>query len=125
MNNNKQDCYSKGERAFMQWGQKLRAGLLGPVLKVLALCGIRADWISYLSLIFGLLAACLFARTMVPALVLLLIHVLLDGLDGPLARYKGTASPKGSFTDTVCDQIVVTAVCIALIDAGLISTMTA
>jgi phosphatidylglycerophosphate synthase len=32
----------------------------------------------------------------------------LDGLDGPLARHQGVASPRGSFTDTFTDQIVVT-----------------
>lgn len=48
-------------------------------------------------------------------LVLLLVHVLLDGIDGPLARSTGTASKKGSFTDTASDQIVVFAVMLALV----------
>ena len=40
--------------------------------------------------------------------------MLLDGLDGPLARHQGTASRRGSFTDTLADQIVVTASTLAL-----------
>ena len=31
-----------------------------------------------------------------PVLFLLALHVLLDGLDGPLARHLGVDSPKGS-----------------------------
>ena len=42
------------------------------------------------------------------------VHVLLDGLDGPLARELGVESPGGSFTDTAADQTVVTASMITL-----------
>jgi phosphatidylglycerophosphate synthase len=48
------------------------------------------------------------------ALALLSLHVVLDGLDGPLARHQAVASPRGSFTDTFCDQIVLTTVTISL-----------
>ncbi|MCA9023247.1 MAG: hypothetical protein KDA74_24030, partial [Planctomycetaceae bacterium] len=46
---------------------------------------------------------------------LLLFHVLLDGIDGPLARFQGIAGNRGSFTDTASDQLVVTFTTIALI----------
>jgi phosphatidylglycerophosphate synthase len=46
--------------------------------------------------------------------VALLLHAVLDGLDGPLARHQQTASRRGSFTDTLADQIVVTASTLAL-----------
>jgi phosphatidylglycerophosphate synthase len=42
----------------------------------------------------------------------------LDGLDGPLARRKQVASPRGSFTDTMADQSVVTAVTVMLMLSG-------
>ena len=53
------------------------------------------------------------------ALVLLLLHILLDGIDGPLARFQGTSGNRGSFTDTTADQLVVTFTTIALIHSGL------
>ncbi len=56
----------------------------------------------------------------VSALGLLVLHVCLDGLDGPLARYAKTASRRGSFTDTMTDQIVITASTITLIAAGVV-----
>ena len=49
------------------------------------------------------------------------LHVLLDGLDGPLARHQGVDSRSGSFADTVSDQIVVGATTITLMFAGTIS----
>ena len=45
------------------------------------------------------------------------MHVLLDGIDGPLARHLGVASPRGSLTDSFVDQIVVTATTITVMSA--------
>jgi phosphatidylglycerophosphate synthase len=116
----KADCYSAGERGAMVWGQELRAWWLGPLLRPLAACGVTADHITLASLGAGLAFCPLWLWPGNPAwgrpaaLFALLIHVLLDGLDGPLARYLGTASRRGSFTDTMADQIVVTASTLAL-----------
>ena len=49
------------------------------------------------------------------AMVCILLHVILDGLDGPVARSQGTASAQGSLTDSMCDQIIVTASTICLV----------
>ena len=114
------DCYSAGERGAMAWGQELRAWVLGPLLRVLGAAGVTADQITAASLACGLAFCPLWlwpgspAWTKTAALVALLLHVLLDGLDGPLARHLGTASRRGSFTDTLADQIVVMASTLAL-----------
>lgn len=116
----KADCYSAGEREAMVWGQQVRAQALGPVLRLLAGLGVTADHLTLTSLALGLAFCPLWLWPGSPAwaksaaLVALLIHVLLDGLDGPLARHLGTASRRGSFTDTVADQIVVTATTLAV-----------
>jgi phosphatidylglycerophosphate synthase len=57
------------------------------------------------------------------AFVLLTMHVLLDGLDGPLARHVGAASRRGSFTDTLADQIVVAATTVTLMSTGTLSVV--
>ena len=119
----KADCYSAGERGAMAWWQDLRAELLGPLLAWAAGCGVRPDHVTLASLFAGL-AFCplwlwpgqpVWAR--IAALLALLLHAVLDGLDGPLARYLGVASRRGSFTDTVVDQIVVTASALAAMAA--------
>jgi phosphatidylglycerophosphate synthase len=126
------DCYSAGERSAMVWGQEQRAWFLGPTLRTLAAAGVTPDQITAASLLCGLAFCPLWlwpgspAGTRPAALAMLLLHVLLDGLDGPLARHLGVASRRGSFTDTLADQIVVTASTLAIMAApgALVSSWT-
>jgi len=107
------DCYSDGERKWMEFGQRLRAIALAPLLKVLSAFRISPDTITLLSAVAGLaFVPLVFTDYATTAIVCLVVHVLLDGLDGPLARYQNRASARGSFTDTCADQLVVTAVTI-------------
>ena len=110
----KADCYSGGERAAMEWTQRVRGRLLGPLLRLLATLRVTPDHLTLASLLVGLLFCGLWFWSPAAALAALLIHVLLDGLDGPLARHLGLASRRGSFTDTVADQTVISATAITL-----------
>ena len=114
------DCYSAADRGLMVWGQKVRAKLLGPLLWLMAKCRITADILTLAGLAAGLAFCPVYFFCKPFALGLLALHVCLDWLDGPLARYSGTASRKGSFTDTMTDQIVITASTITLIAAGVV-----
>lgn len=117
--NRKVNCYSDGEGAFMYWGQELRRKLLGPLLILMTSLKIRASHVTLGSLLFGLAFCPLYLMGFEAwAFAALVLHVALDGLDGPLARHAGTASSRGSFTDTMADQVVVTATIIAMIQAG-------
>jgi phosphatidylglycerophosphate synthase len=115
------DCYSAGERQAMQWSQQLRARWLGPMLRGASWLGLRAGHVTFASLASGLAFFPLYVGRdhgpwMLPAaLGALLLHVLLDGFDGPLARHQGRSSRRGSFTDTCSDQVVVTTTTLALI----------
>lgn len=119
------DCYSGAERRWMELGQRLRARLLAPLLAASERAGLGADQVTLASLLAGLAASLFLAGAPAPGLALLglallALHVILDGFDGPLARRLGTASDRGSFTDTAADQVVVTATTLALAHAGLI-----
>lgn len=116
------DCYSAGERGWMVWGQQLRAVALGPLLRLLSVCRVTPDHLTLASMLAGLAFCPLFFVSVPAALAALVLHVLLDGLDGPLARHLDVASRRGSFTDTMADQIVVTATTITLMKAGLTGT---
>jgi phosphatidylglycerophosphate synthase len=112
-------CYSDGEGAFMQGSQELRGRLFRPLLAGLARLGLTPNHLTLLSLLTGLAFCPLFLwSSKAVAFGLLLAHVLLDGLDGPLARYLRTASNQGSFTDTTADQVVVAFSTVTLIHAG-------
>ena len=112
-------CYSDGEGRFMSWSQEFRGRWLAPLLGWMADLGMRANHVTLLSLAAGI-AFCpaLLLGHPIVAFVLLGLHVLLDGLDGPLARHRREASSRGSFTDTMADQVVVTLTTLALVQGG-------
>ena len=112
-------CYSEREGGFMQWSQAVRARLLTPLMRILAGVGVAPNQLTLLSLLTGLAFCPIFLwRSKMAAFGLLLAHVLLDGLDGPLARFTQRASNRGSFTDTTADQVVVAFSTVTLIHAG-------
>ena len=103
----------------MARSQAVRGRLLEPLLTLLARGGITPNHLTLASLVTGLAFCPLFWWGALPAaFALLLAHVLLDGLDGPLARLTQTASNRGSFTDTTADQVVVSFSTLTLIHAG-------
>jgi len=87
--------------------QVFKDWMLEPVLAAMIRCRITADFITGVSTVAGLAFCPLYFWSPALAYALLAIHLLLDGLDGPLARHSGSASRSGSFTDTVGDQLVV------------------
>ncbi len=89
--------------------QNFKDGLLAPLLNVLARCRVTPDHVTIVSTLAGLAFCPLYFWSPAWAYGLLFAHLLLDGIDGPLARHCGLASARGSFTDTVGDQIVVVA----------------
>lgn len=121
MNNQvKADCYSAGERRWMEQGQRWRGSMLRPLLVGLTSYRITADHITLASLLFGVAFVPLwYLEYAWTACLFLLIHVLLDGIDGPLARFQETDSQSGSFTDSFCDQLIVSVVAMALMNEPL------
>ncbi|MEM7233610.1 MAG: CDP-alcohol phosphatidyltransferase family protein [Planctomycetota bacterium] len=116
------DCYSSSDRAWMERWNTLRRDALAPLLKALREYDVSADHITWASLAFGLaFAPLLLFVSPAWAIAALALHAALDGLDGPLARFRGNASRRGSFTDTFCDQLVVAATTAALAAFGAIT----
>ncbi len=113
------DCYSQGERQWMDFGRDVRLILLSPFLPLLRRSGITPDHITLVAGFLGVLFLPLWLLDYCSAaFCALALHVILDGVDGPLARYTGAASSRGSFTDSFADQVVVTAVAIAWMGAS-------
>jgi phosphatidylglycerophosphate synthase len=118
-NKPKVTCYSEGEDALMTQSQVIRGRGIAPLLRLLSLFHVTPNQLTLLSLVAGL-AFCplLLWSSSAVACSMLLLHLILDGMDGPLARYQKTASSRGSLTDTFADQIVVTFTSITMIHAG-------
>lgn len=116
----KADCYAERERAMMEFTQRVRGHLFGPILGILVSLGITPNHLTLASLLVGLAFCPAYFWSKPLAFVLLAMHVLLDGLDGPLARHAGVASRRGSFTDTMSDQTVITATALTLMSAHVV-----
>ena len=110
----KADCYSGGERAAMESYQRWRSYWLAPLLRLLQYLHVTPDHLTLLSLICGLAFCPLYFWAPAVAFVMLAVHALLDGIDGPLARFTGVDSRRGSFTDTASDQLIVVATTITV-----------
>jgi len=82
---------------------RAREKTLLPLVKFLTHLGLKADYITLIG--FLLLVGLMIYAISNPQLaaVFLLLHVLLDGLDGVMARHQGTAGTAGEFVDTVAD----------------------
>jgi phosphatidylglycerophosphate synthase len=101
--------FAESEQAGQERFQKIRDGLFGPLVRLLIRCRVTADLISLLSLLqlvpFGyLLLTAESAQQVGIASIFVWLHVILDALDGPIARATGTAGPAGAFTDMCVDH---------------------
>lgn len=115
----KADVYAASERNAMVYWQNLRERALAPLLRGLGALGVSADHLTLFSLLAGLAFCPLYFFFPPWAFAALLVHVAVDGLDGPLARHLGRASRRGWFTDTMADQLVITATTVTLIFVGV------
>lgn len=101
--------FAESEQAGQERFQKVRDRLVGPLVRLLIRCRVTADLISLLSLLqlvpFGyLLLTAENPQQIAIASVFVWLHVILDALDGPIARTTGTAGPAGAFTDMCVDH---------------------
>ncbi len=103
--------------------QKVRAAALRPLLDTMVFCGLSPGHLTLFSAIFGLLFCPLYFWIKPAAFMVLALHVVLDGLDGPLARHTNTASRRGSFTDSMSDQLVVVASTLTLMATGTVGVL--
>ena len=86
-------------------GRSRVAPILDPVAAGLSKAKLTPTIVTVIGLLVTIGGAVLIAtdRYFVGALIAS-VGVLLDALDGPLARHQGTASIRGAFTDTMSDR---------------------
>jgi CDP-diacylglycerol--glycerol-3-phosphate 3-phosphatidyltransferase len=95
--------------------RKKAAPILRPIARVLAKTGVTPTMVTVLGLAITVVGAALIANGMLwQGGLTAAFGVLLDALDGPLARYKGTSSDRGAFIDTMSDRFGEVAVWVGL-----------
>ncbi|MCA9056641.1 MAG: hypothetical protein KDA75_22590, partial [Planctomycetaceae bacterium] len=118
--------FAEQEQALQKKFRALRDHWLGPLVRGCLRAGVTADVISGLAVLsllpFGLSLFDL-AGSWSPqvAVLSLALHVLLDGLDGPVARGAGTDGPAGAFTDMCLDHIGFLTVTVLITAAGVVA----
>jgi phosphatidylglycerophosphate synthase len=96
--------YSALEQRFLPAGRRLVAWLLAPLVGALARRRVSPDAVSAAQIGVGALTALTARRRPRLTLGLAGLAVLLDGLDGSLARATGRASRRGAWLDQLCDH---------------------
>jgi len=99
--------YSEDEARVLGPWQRIRQFALAPVAALLSRLGISPNTLSYTSVVFAIGFFFLASINFTIAFWLLVASIICDGLDGVEARFTGTNTPRGSFTDMFCDQAVV------------------
>jgi phosphatidylglycerophosphate synthase len=99
------DSYSAVERRFIGPFRRRLLQVLRPLVAALARLGVHPNAISASQVVGGFVFLALVPTHPRPAFVLFLLLLLLDGIDGTLARATGNASPFGALVDQYCDHI--------------------
>jgi CDP-diacylglycerol--glycerol-3-phosphate 3-phosphatidyltransferase len=95
--------------------RKKAAPILKPIARVLGKIGVTPTMVTVLGLAITIAGAVLIANGLLwQGGFTAAFGVLLDALDGPLARYKGTSSDRGAFIDTMSDRFGEIAVWVGL-----------
>ncbi len=98
------DSYSELERRFLEPVRRVSAAIMRPVVLLLARLGVSPNAVSLSQVPLGL--AIFFFIEPLPrlAFLLMVLAILIDGLDGALARYTGRASAYGALVDQYADH---------------------
>jgi len=98
------DSYSSLERRLLEPVRRLESALLRPAVVLLAALGIPPNAVSASQVAVGGAIALIVADRPRLAFALFVLALLLDGLDGALARHTGRCSPFGALLDQFCDH---------------------
>lgn len=99
------DSYSDAERKFLGPFRALMLRALEPAVSLALKAGLTPNQVSLIQLPLGVLIVALAALNPPLAALTYMLTLLVDGLDGAMARRTGKASPYGAFMDQACDHI--------------------
>ncbi|MBT4849288.1 CDP-alcohol phosphatidyltransferase family protein [Candidatus Parcubacteria bacterium] len=115
------DDYSETEQTYYQRTKAWRDKLFYPLALLFKKIGASADIVSYLGVL--VLAGFLLYATSNPrlAVLFLLLNLLMDGIDGAIARVNNSESAQGALVDTLCDLLSIFIVIFTLGFVGLLN----
>lgn len=112
---------TKEKQGFKKFAQN-RTNILKPLLNILDKLKITPDMISILGLLSVFIFVYFIQKNLIWAGVFMILHIVLDGIDGSLARYKNQASQKGALMDIAVDQGGIIIAVLGFIYFGLVDS---
>ncbi|MCD4704956.1 CDP-alcohol phosphatidyltransferase family protein [bacterium] len=85
--------------------QKIRQKYFRPIIKFLANNGLNANQVSSFKIVLAIIYLLIISYNIKIALLFLLLSVIIDIFDGPIARYQQKNSDRGKFIDMFSDHI--------------------
>ncbi|MFH1509427.1 MAG: CDP-alcohol phosphatidyltransferase family protein [bacterium] len=111
---------SKEESGFWNKWNNMKKPIFEPFVKICQILKIQPNWISYTAIVLSIVFYFLISKDILWATVILFAGLLLDGLDGPVARATGKAGPRGAITDVTADMLAITFTAMAWAKIGLV-----
>lgn len=116
------DYFNEQERLKQKKFALIRDKLLHPIIKWLAAKGVTPAALSFQGVIFLLMALLAGPGLGIFAGFFLCLYIIVDGIDGPLARYLDMTSTRGSIIDIISDQLGVFLIPVAASYYGLMNS---
>ncbi len=120
-NNDFLNYFGEKEKDKLKKFADARTSFFSPILVVLTKLGCTSDMVSFASIMLMGGFIYFLPINVYYALLFVAAHILLDGIDGSLARYQEKASNKGAMTDIGVDHAGIIIAVMATIYYGVLS----
>ena len=100
---------------------RIRNFVFNPIARFFSFFGITSNMLSFFGVIMLIFFIFFIKKNILISLIFLLIGIIVDAVDGVLARYQKKSSDRGKFIDMVCDNLNFTLFVIGLVYAGLLN----
>ena len=117
------DYFSEKELKQVNAFKRFRTTYLYPIARVLVKMGCTADFISFIGflMIFGFVY--FIEKNPTTAVIFILLHIIFDGLDGPIARISKKDGSKGAFIDIIADHTGIIIATLGFMYYGLVQDL--
>ncbi len=99
------DAYSALEKRLREPARAFLGRIYHPLVLLLAWLGVSPNLVSFSQIPLGLLIVIMITPHPRLALLLIILSIAIDGIDGALARHLGRATPFGALWDGFCDHV--------------------
>jgi len=99
------DAYSALEQRLREPARALLKRIYHPLVLLLAWLRVPPNLVSFSQIPLGLLIVIILTPHRRLALLLIILTIPIDGIDGALARHLGRSSPFGALWDGFCDHV--------------------